>query len=40
LSSQQQFYATITLGSNDMHGQAPLLWAANALLRKDCPGVR
>ena len=40
LSSQQQFYATITLGSNDMHGQAPLLWSANAFLRKDCPGVR
>lgn len=40
LSSQQQFYATIALGSNDMHGQAPLMWAANALLRKDCPGVR
>jgi hypothetical protein len=40
LSSQQQFYATIALGSNDMHGQAPLLWSANALLRKDCPGVR
>jgi rhamnogalacturonyl hydrolase YesR len=40
LQSQQQFYASITLGSNDMHGQAPLLWSANALLRKDCPGVR
>jgi hypothetical protein len=30
----------ITLGSNDQHGQAPLLWSATALLRKDCPGVR
>ena len=40
LSSQQQFYATITLGSNDMRGQAPLLWAATGLLRTDCPGVR
>jgi unsaturated rhamnogalacturonyl hydrolase len=40
LSSQQQFYATIALGKDDMHGQAPLMWAANALLRADCPGVR
>jgi rhamnogalacturonyl hydrolase YesR len=40
LASQQQYYATKTLGSNDMHGQAPLLWAATALLRTDCPGVR
>jgi hypothetical protein len=24
----------------DLHGQAPLLWAASALLRPDCPGVR
>ncbi|MET0795494.1 MAG: glycoside hydrolase family 88 protein, partial [Polyangiaceae bacterium] len=40
LQSQQAFYANITLGSNDQHGQAPLLWAARALLRPDCPGVR
>jgi rhamnogalacturonyl hydrolase YesR len=40
ISSQQQFYTSITLGSNDMHGQAPLLWAATALLRTDCPGLR
>ena len=40
LASQQQFYASIALGSNDQHGQAPLLWAARALLRPDCPGVR
>jgi len=39
LASQQQFYASIALGSNDQHGQAPLLWAAIALLRPDCPGV-
>ncbi len=39
LSSQQSFYANIALGSNDQHGQAPLLWAAIALLRQDCPGV-
>ncbi len=40
LASQQAFYANITLGSNDQHGQAPLLWAARALIRPDCPGVR
>lgn len=40
LSSQQMFYANIALGSNDQHGQAPLLWAARALMRPDCPGVR
>ena len=39
LASQQSFYANIALGSNDQHGQAPLLWAARALLRPDCPGV-
>ena len=40
LADQQAYYANITLGSNDMHGQAPLLWAAKALLRTDCPGLR
>jgi rhamnogalacturonyl hydrolase YesR len=40
LASQQNFYATIPLGLGDLHGQAPLLWAAAALLRPDCPGVR
>jgi len=40
LAQQQAFYANITLGSNDPHGQAPLLWAAHALLRADCPGMR
>jgi unsaturated rhamnogalacturonyl hydrolase len=40
LASQQQFYMNIALGSNDQHGQAPLLWSAIALLRTDCPGVR
>jgi unsaturated rhamnogalacturonyl hydrolase len=39
LQSQQQFYATITLDSNDNHGQAPLLWAASKLLETTCPGV-
>jgi unsaturated rhamnogalacturonyl hydrolase len=40
LASQQKFYTDIKLGSNDQHGQAPLLWAAIALLRPDCPGAR
>jgi rhamnogalacturonyl hydrolase YesR len=40
LAAQQNFYATIPLGLGDLHGQAPLLWAAAALLRSDCPGVR
>jgi len=40
LASQQQYYMDKTLGSNDQHGQAPLLWSANALLRTDCPGAR
>lgn len=39
LASQQAFYANIALGSNDQHGQAPLLWAARALMRPDCSGV-
>ncbi|MEI9937774.1 MAG: glycoside hydrolase family 88 protein [Pseudomonadota bacterium] len=39
LSSQQSFYASIALGSNDQHGQAPLMWAARALIRPDCPGM-
>ncbi|HYQ01810.1 MAG TPA: glycoside hydrolase family 88 protein [Polyangiaceae bacterium] len=39
LQSQQMFYAGIALGSNDQHGQAPLLWAARALMRPDCSGV-
>ncbi len=40
LAQQQQFYTSITLGSNDMHGQAPMLWAATGFLRADCPGIR
>jgi len=40
LQQQQMFYENIALGSNDQHGQAPLLWSARALLRPDCPGVR
>ena len=40
LKSQQDFYIKLTPGSNDQHGQAPLLWSAIALLRTDCPGMR
>ena len=40
LQSQQQFYINITPGKGDLHGQAPLLWAAYTILRPDCPGVR
>jgi rhamnogalacturonyl hydrolase YesR len=40
IQSQQQFYTNIALGSNDTHGQAPLLWLSHALLRNDCPGLR
>jgi unsaturated rhamnogalacturonyl hydrolase len=40
LKSQQNYYINLKPGSNDQHGQAPLLWAAIALLRTDCPGVR
>jgi rhamnogalacturonyl hydrolase YesR len=40
LASQQMFYASIALVLGDLHGQAPLLWSAGALLRPDCPGVR
>lgn len=40
LASQQKFYMDIAFQANDRHGQGPELWAANALLRKDCPGVR
>lgn len=40
LASQQKFYTDIKLGTNDQHGQAPLLWASRALLRPDCTGAR
>jgi unsaturated rhamnogalacturonyl hydrolase len=40
LASQQKFYMDIAFQANDRHGQGPELWAANALLRKDCPGLR
>jgi rhamnogalacturonyl hydrolase YesR len=41
LASQQQWYATINLNNpGDLHGQAPLLWAANELLTTDCHGQR
>jgi len=42
LAAQQRYYIDQMKGSQlgDQHGQAPLLWAAHALLRADCPGVR
>jgi len=40
LASQQQFYMNIAFPADDRHGQGPELWAANAFLRKDCPGLR
>jgi rhamnogalacturonyl hydrolase YesR len=40
LASQQKFYMDIAFQANDRHGQGPELWAANAFLRTDCPGVR
>lgn len=40
LASQQKFYMDIAFQPNDRHGQGPELWAATALLRKDCPGLR
>jgi rhamnogalacturonyl hydrolase YesR len=39
LASQQMFYANLTPGTGDLHGQAPLLWSAAALLNPACPGV-
>ena len=42
LKSQQDFYIKLqsSFAAGDQHGQAPLMWAAIALLRNDCPGVR
>jgi unsaturated rhamnogalacturonyl hydrolase len=40
LASQQKFYMDIAFKDGDRHGQGPLLWAATALLRTDCPGKR
>ena len=38
-ADQQKHYTDQPFQTGDLHGQAPLLWAATALLRKDCPGV-
>jgi rhamnogalacturonyl hydrolase YesR len=38
--AQQKFYMDKTFTAGDRHGQAPLIWAARALLRSDCPGMR
>jgi len=41
LAQQQQFYMNIAFNQpQDNHGQAALIWAANALLRTDCSGMR
>ncbi len=40
LASQQAYYLSRATPAGDRHGQGPLLWAAVALLRKDCPGLR
>lgn len=45
LAKQQAFYSALVdpnkpPAPGDLHGQAPLLWAATALLRTDCPGLR
>jgi unsaturated rhamnogalacturonyl hydrolase len=40
LASQQRFYQALSLGRGDLHAQAPLLWAATALVRPDSPDVR
>jgi unsaturated rhamnogalacturonyl hydrolase len=39
-ASQQQYYLKIAFKLGDLHGQAPLIWAATTLLRTDCPGLR
>jgi unsaturated rhamnogalacturonyl hydrolase len=35
----QKFYMDKKFAAGDRHGQAPLIWAARALLRTDCPGM-
>jgi rhamnogalacturonyl hydrolase YesR len=40
LAGQQQFYFGRATPAGDRHGQGPLLWAATAMLRRDCPGSR
>jgi len=40
LAAQQKFYMDIQFAAGDRHGQAPLIWAARALMRTDCPGKR
>ena len=40
IASQQQFYLDRPANLDDRHGWGPLHWAATALLREDCPGVR
>lgn len=40
IAGGQKFYMDKTFTAGDRHGQAPLIWAARALLRTDCPGMR
>jgi rhamnogalacturonyl hydrolase YesR len=39
-AAQLAYYVGRQLTRGDLHGQAPLLWSAAAMLRTDCPGVR
>jgi rhamnogalacturonyl hydrolase YesR len=39
-AGQEKFYMDKVFTAGDRHGQAPLIWAARALLRADCPGRR
>jgi hypothetical protein len=39
-TAQRDYYVQRMLVRGDLHGQAPLLWSAAALLRTDCPGMR
>ena len=39
-AGQEKFYMDKVFTTGDRHGQAPLIWAARALLRNDCPGKR
>jgi unsaturated rhamnogalacturonyl hydrolase len=39
-ATQRQYYLDRKLSLGDLHGQAPLLWCAAALLETGCPGLR
>jgi rhamnogalacturonyl hydrolase YesR len=40
IAQQTAYYVGRQLTRGDLHGEAPLLWSAAALLRTDCPGMR